>query len=230
MLARSNLSLLIACLVAVSVQAFMWQQSLTRTEIIRISRGDGHGDEDAIGSLRSSHTLPSLLSLKVLKRDKQEQETQQEAAASVNNLVNLVASISLLASAGTLWSEATIYQTGCGPLYMPDLIERTCYQVVLAVSGVVWFIRIVFRQGLQDFFLSQQHKGISNWPGHDKNKCCTTSSRKLLNVVEGAAYLAVIGAFLVLLNQMENNVQMDGLSGIDIAGCKARRDFLFHQR
>ena len=230
MLARSSnlMILLSACLVA-TVQAFLWQPSLT-TRIVRIaqiSRRHCHGD--AVGSFHSSCPSQSLVSLKAQEREKQEpQEEEEEPLSSLNNIVNLVAALSLFASADTLWSQAAIYQTGCGPLFMPDLVERVCYQAVIVVSGVAWFIRIVFRQGLGDFFLSDRGLVMNCQDDNDEAKWST--SRTLLNVAEGVAYLAVVGAFFVLTNQMENNVQMDGLSGIDIAACKARRDFLLQQQ
>ena len=100
---------------------------------------------------------------------------------------------------------------------MSDLVERISYQAVLVVSGLAWFIRIVFRQGLGDF---AKERGILR-RNYNHNKW----SRKMLGLAETASYLAVLLAVVVLVNQMQNNVEMDGLSGIDIAACKARRDF-----
>jgi len=128
--------------------------------------------------------------------------------------------VSLVTSTCTLWSEATIFKTGCGPIYMSDFVERVSYQAVLMVSGLAWFIRIVFRQGLGDFATEQGFL-----PSHDK-KTKHKWSRKVLGMAETTAYLAALLAVVVLVNQMQNNVEMDGLSGIDIAACKARRDFV----
>ena len=46
-----------------------------------------------------------------------------------------------------------------------------------------------------------------------------------IRLAELMAYVAVAGAFLVLWNQVQDGVQMDGLSGIDIHMCKARQAF-----
>lgn len=143
-------------------------------------------------------------------------------------ILQIATVLSLLTSAGTLWSEVTVYQTGCGPLFLPDVLERVCYQAVLFVASAAWFIRIVFRQGLAEFLANQGMIVIND----DKDESTTTRTSRVLLLVrlaEAAAYLAVLCAFGVLWNQMENKVQMDGLSGIDIAACKARRDFLLQQ-
>ena len=131
--------------------------------------------------------------------------------------------VSLMTSACTLWSEASIFKTGCGPIYLSDLVERVSYQAVLVVSGLAWFIRIVFRQGLGDFATEQRMLS-----SHTNNsyKANHKWSRKVIGLAETAAYLAALLAVVVLVNQMQNNVEMDGLSGIDIAACKARRDFI----
>ena len=171
-----------------------------------------------------SPQLSSSQPLSILKSQKKDNEDEQQAASTkaVENVVwYLVAALSLLTLAATIWSEVSVYQTGCGPLFMPDVVERVSYQAVIVLSGVAWFIRIVFRQGLADFVVPRQ--GIVGTGDKDK------SIRILLSLMEGAAYVAVAGAFLVLFHQIENNVQMDGLSGIDIAACKSRRDFLLWQ-
>ena len=149
--------------------------------------------------------------------DKDDDNNNNNINNSDGELVVLasLSSLSLVTSAVTLWSEVAIYQTGCGPLYLPDLVERISYQAVIVVSGVAWFIRIVTRQGLADFGVDQGMMLPSQ-----------RSARWLLRAAEAAAYLAVVLAIVVLWNQMQNNVDMDGLSGIDIAACKARRDFL----
>ena len=50
--------------------------------------------------------------------------------------VSLTAS---LASAATLWSEATVAATGCGPALLPDAVERFSYVAVLAYAGASGF-------------------------------------------------------------------------------------------
>jgi len=105
---------------------------------------------------------------------------------------------------------------------MSDLVERISYQAVLLVSGLAWFIRIVFRQGLGDFATDQGMLPSNT----NNNKANHKWSRKVLGLAETAAYLAALLAVVVLVNQMQNNVEMDGLSGIDIAACKARRDLI----
>ncbi len=113
---------------------------------------------------------------------------------------------SLCGSSAVFWSEWEVFQTGCGPLYLPDWLERSCYLDVFVVSGLSIFLQIVFRQGL------------SSW--------APKSSRQAVQVCEVMAWLAVLGAVFVLVNQLLNGEAMDGLSGIDMEKCRAKQAFL----
>lgn len=131
---------------------------------------------------------------------------------------------SLVATAVTLWSEWAVYQTGCGPLSLPDIVERSSYQVVILVSGVSWFVRIVFRQSLTNFMVQQEFWGTNQEDDHRWNILIAA-----VGWAESVSYLAVVLAFLDLWQQVQNNVAMDGLSGIDIEACNARRDLFLLQ-
>ena len=112
--------------------------------------------------------------------------------AALARPVSLTASV---ASAATLWSEATVATTGCGPALLPDAVERFSYVAVLAYAGASGFSRIAF--------------GASpSW------------SRSW---AERLSLACVAGAFLALACQVANGQQMDALSGIDELYCAALR-------
>ena len=205
-------------------QAFLVRPSSSRRKVWTTTTDQRRRNDCGAPSTVCGSSAPQLLSSTCLHA--QEKENQQDDASfdrlNVPLILQVTAALSLLASAGTLWSEATVYQTGCGPLLLPDVLERICYQAVICVAGVAWFIRIVFRQGLADFLVQQGMMLVND-------ESTTTTSRVLEGLAEAAAYLAVVCALVVLGNQIENNVHMDGLSGVDIAACQARRDFFLQQ-
>ena len=49
--------------------------------------------------------------------------------------------------------------------------------------------------------------------------------RSLVQIVEGLAWLAVVGAVVVLVHQEMMGETMDGMSGIDVAKCRSRQSF-----
>ena len=125
-----------------------------------------------------------------------------------------ISATSITSSVVTLWSETSIFLSGCGPIELPDVVERVSYQAVILVAGVCWFTRLAFQRDPNSFLLTVATKNSDN-----------TWIRRQLQITEFLLYLAVVGAVVVLLNQIENGAQMDGLSGIDIGMCKARHDF-----
>jgi len=54
-------------------------------------------------------------------------------------------------SLGTLYSEAAVITTGCGPINIGDSLERVCYICVLIISASSLFVRIVQRTSLTKF-------------------------------------------------------------------------------
>ena len=114
----------------------------------------------------------------------------------------------LLASIGTIYSELSVIQTGCGPSLLPDIIERSCYLGVLVIAGLSVFLRIVTGSGLADSIINTQD---------DKD----IISLQLFRSVEYLSLLAVFGAFISLGSQTINGEQMDGMSGINVEMCKA---------
>ena len=132
-------------------------------------------------------------------------EAPEEAENTHNIITGTFVVTSLLASTGVFWSEWAVLQTGCGPLYLPDWLERSCYLDALFVSGLSVFLQIVYRQGL------------SSWTA--------APMKRAVQVCEVLAWLAIAGAVVVLVNQMLNGETMDGLSGIDFKKCKAKQAF-----
>ena len=139
-------------------------------------------------------------------------------------LVSL-ASMSMAASLGVFWSEWAVLQTGCGPMSMPDWLERSCYLGVLVVSGISVFTRIVLA------FDETQEGGLAYLllldGTSDSGRTTKTQStiRLVLQTAEYLALLAVLGAVLVLGNQVLNGESMDGMSGIDLDKCRTRQSF-----
>ena len=129
----------------------------------------------------------------------------------VNNITRSVLTYTLsvaalLASIGTIYSEVSVIQTGCGPPLLNDIIERSCYLGVIVISGLSVFLRIVTGSGLADAIINTQDDKIS---------------LQLFRLVEYLSLLAVLGAFISLGSQTINGEQMDGMSGINVEMCKA---------
>ena len=115
--------------------------------------------------------------------------------------VSLTAS---LASAATLWSEASVAATGCGPALLPDAVERFSYVAVLTYAGATGFCRIAFGASAHAWLVGEPPPGVARW-------------------AERLSLACVAGAFLALACQVANGQQMDGLSGIDELYCAALR-------
>ena len=124
-----------------------------------------------------------------------------DGAASTASAVALTAS---LASAATLWSEASVAATGCGPALLPDAVERCSYVVVLAYAGASGFARIAFGASAHAWVIGEPPPRAARW-------------------AERLSLACVAGAFLALACQVANGQQMDALSGIDELYCAALR-------
>ena len=115
--------------------------------------------------------------------------------------VSLTASV---ASAATLWSEASVAATGCGPVLLSDAVERFSYVAVLAYAGASGFSRIAFGASAHAWVVGEPPPGAARW-------------------AERLSLACVAGAFLALACQVANGQQMDALSGIDELYCAALR-------
>ena len=115
--------------------------------------------------------------------------------------VSLTASV---ASAATLWSEATVGATGCGPALLPDAVERFSYVAVLGYAGASGFSRIAFGASAHAWLVGEPPPGVARW-------------------AERLSLACVAGACLALACQVANGRQMDALSGIDELYCAALR-------
>ena len=123
------------------------------------------------------------------------------AASTAASSVALAASV---ASAATLWSEATVAATGCGPALLPDALERFSYVAVLAYAGATGFSRIAFGESAHAWLVGEPQPRASRW-------------------AERLSLACVAGACLALACQVANGQQMDSLSGIDELYCAALR-------
>ena len=124
-----------------------------------------------------------------------------DGAASTASAVALTAS---LASAATLWSEASVAATGCGPALLPDAVERFSYVAVLAYAGASGFSRIAFGDSAHAWVVGEAPPPVARW-------------------AERLSLACVAGAFLALACQVAHGQQMDALSGIDELYCAALR-------
>lgn len=145
----------------------------------------------------------------------------------------------IAASFGVFWSEWAILQTGCGPMALPDWLERGCYLGVSIVSSVSVLTRIVAFAvsggideegsggGLASLLLValQDDTSLKGDPPRKLPSTISTNIRILLQVADYLALLAVAGAVVVLGSQVLNGETMDGLSGIDLDKCRARQSF-----
>jgi hypothetical protein len=131
------------------------------------------------------------------------------ASSTADRVATCVAGVSYASTAVVAWSEASVYLSGCGPLQLPDVIERSSYLVVLLVASFFWFDRIAFQNDLKNGICTQLSPGTI----------------KLITLTEALAYAVVLSAVLVLANQVLSGAKMDGMSGIDLELCKTRRAF-----
>ena len=68
--------------------------------------------------------------------DSKEQSYKKESKMKIlSPFVSLLSAAALLSIGGTLWSEYTVIMTGCGPVLLPDVVERSCYLGVLVIAG-----------------------------------------------------------------------------------------------
>ena len=121
--------------------------------------------------------------------------------AALARPVSLTASV---ASAATLWSEASVAATGCGPALLPDALERLSYVAVLGYAGASGFSRIAFGESAHAWLVGEPQPRAARW-------------------AERLSLACVAGAFLALACQVAHGQQMDALSGIDELYCAALR-------
>ena len=158
-------------------------------------------------------------------------------------LTSAIGGLIIVASSITLWSEWTVFQTGCGPLTLSDVLERTCYQVVLVTFSALWFARIAFQQDLMKSFYTNNidrlqptqesptpinnTRETSKEEGSSSGRASSSPIFLLLRFVEISVYICMMGAIIVLLNQATNNVDLlnAGLSGIDETMCSSKLGF-----
>ena len=116
---------------------------------------------------------------------------------------------SMLSSLITLWSEYSVLMTGCGPLSLPDWLERSSYLGVLVVAELSVFVRIVSGgQSLSSIYEDNMNRSSEKY-------------NQYVSLVENVSLLVVVGAFVALGMQSIKGEQMDGLSGINVDMCRA---------
>lgn len=185
---------------------------------------------DAIHPLRLIGSMPTIRQPQVsttrISANKAPDDNHVDSTTPGSIVVVATTSLWLLVTwiscAGVFWSEVAVYQTGCGPLSLPDLLERGCYLGVLVVSGLSVFLRMALQQSQTDLVVLPDPTSTSN---NESDSNTASILRLLLQSTEILAIFAVVGAVVVLGNQMVNGETMDGLSGIDLEKCRARQSF-----
>lgn len=68
--------------------------------------------------------------------DSKEQSYKKESKMKIlSPFVSVFSAAALFSIGCTLWSEYTVIMTGCGPMLLPDVVERSCYLGVLVIAG-----------------------------------------------------------------------------------------------
>ena len=135
------------------------------------------------------------------------EENKSNYTPSVILVISITSMIGIMSSVGTLWSEFSVVTTGCGPLNLPDAVERGCYLGTFVFAGSSVFARIVSGKGISAFIEL----------GNDKEIACPF----LLQTAEVMSLIAVLMAFVTLGMQEFKGEQIYGLSGINIDMCRA---------
>jgi len=122
---------------------------------------------------------------------------------------------------------------------MPDWLERGCYYIVLIVSSISVFTRIVLSSLDATGTMSGEVSGgglesilllVADGEKNRENDSAKLGKiRVLLRLADTLALLAVAAAVLVLGQQNLNGESMDGMSGIDFTKCRARQSFYQNQ-
>ena len=164
--------------------------------------------------------LGSELNGSALRLSRKEYDPEQENKSS-NNISSLflviTSIIGIMSSCGTLWSEFAVMVTGCGPLQLPDAVERGCYLGTLTFAGLSVFTRIVSGQGISASLGRVEIRDIEL--GDDE--VIVFSPLFWLQIAEVASLIGVLMAFVALGMQEFKGEKMDGLSGINIDMCRA---------
>ena len=102
------------------------------------------------------------------------------------------------------------------------------------VSSLSVFVRIVFQTDLATALLEDSTTGrtststsssAANATSKNSQSTIPTFRKRLFQGAEILSLLAVLGAVVVLGNQMIRGETMDGMSGIDLDKCRARQSF-----
>ena len=207
----------------------------------------------------NNHWLPQQKSITATERQRRkagrlgyDHRLFHSSRPSYDNWFSGLAEIGIGCSLGVLWSECSIFRTGCGPIQLSDKLERICYQGVIVVAGLALFNRIVTTSFLFDID-HRSNKDTTNANNNNKNWSSSTgssnnklaiiaSSSSLLETLEERfgtlqswtqwqvqisevfSMLAVVGALVILALQYSRGTTMDGFSGIDADLCRAIRD------
>lgn len=122
--------------------------------------------------------------------------------------------IGSISAALVLWSEVSVAMTRCGPINLPDWLERSAYLANFAVVAASILARIILGTSLTEFLSSRQPAGA---------RAGSTTGLALLAVAEYFSLVVLLGAVAVVAVQVGNGdalAEGAGLSGIDVNRCR----------
>ena len=145
------------------------------------------------------------------KSSKNKKEDAIDLDIDIPLFVTYTISILGIASAAVLlWSEASIAMTRCGPVLLPDFVERSAYVSIFIIVSGTNLSRIIFGSSMTEVLMGD---AIGE----------TTAGKNLFGSMEVLAVASVLGAFALLAWQVLNGdafADGAGLSGIDVRWCK----------
>ena len=124
---------------------------------------------------------------------------------STSYITSAVAVFGIISALIMLWSEASIAVTRCGPVLLPDSVEKSSYISVFVLASGSNLSRIIFGSGMSNLI-----------PVGDDEK-------RLFRFMEAAVFFSILGAFGVLGLQVSNSDAFaDGacMTGIDVRRCQ----------
>lgn len=160
---------------------------------------------------QQKHTLHMASPLEEQESPKSSKNKKEDLDIDIPLFVTYTTSILGIASAAVLlWSEASIAITRCGPILLPDALERSAYVSTFIIASGTNLSRIIFGSSMTELLMGD---GIGE----------TVLGKRLFGSMEVLSVVSVLGAFALLAWQVLNGdafADGAGLSGIDVRWCK----------
>ena len=147
-------------------------------------------------------------------------------------IIKATSMLGISSSLVLIWSEISIALTRCGPLLLPDAIERAAYLAVFIIASGTNLSKIIFGESMTQMLLADDNSSgcasrgirtyirVGRFAFHVENH---PLERQLFVLMETLAFVSIMGAFGVLAWQVMNGdafAEGAGFSGIDIRWCR----------